>query len=69
MTTLPHFVQDDSGAVTVDWVALTMGILLMGMVAVYAIFGNGVRSLVGEANELLLASSDVDPGPAPNINQ
>ena len=38
--------RDESGAVTVDWVALTAGILLLGIAVVYAIFREGVAPLV-----------------------
>jgi len=37
--------RDESGAVTVDWVALTAGILLLGIAVVYAIFNVGVKPL------------------------
>ena len=45
MTMFTKFLRDDSGAVTIDWVALTAGILLLGIVLVYAIFNNGVSNL------------------------
>ena len=49
------FLKDDAGAVTVDWVALTSGALLVGIMVVYAIYNNGVSSLVTSVN-------NVDPG-------
>ena len=45
-----EFFRDDTGAVTIDWVALTAGILLLGIMAVYAIFNQGVSGLVNGIN-------------------
>ena len=53
MTKLHHFLSDDAGAVTIDWVALTAGILLLGIMVVYAIFNSGVNSLVSNINSTL----------------
>ena len=53
MTKLHHFLSDDAGAVTIDWVALTAGILLLGIMVVYAIFNSGVNSLVANINSTL----------------
>jgi hypothetical protein len=47
------FLSDDAGAVTIDWVALTAGILLLGIMVVYAIFNNGVSVLVSNVNSTL----------------
>ena len=47
------FRNDDTGAVTIDWVALTAGILLLGIMVVYAIFNNGVAGLVTSINATL----------------
>ncbi len=58
MTILDTFVSDDAGAVTIDWVALTAGVLLLGIVVVYAIFNNGVSDLVNRVNSGL---SKVNP--------
>ncbi len=46
MTKLTKFLSDDAGAITIDWVALTAGVLLLGILVVYAIFNNGVSTLV-----------------------
>ncbi len=35
------FFRNESGAVTVDWVALTAAALLTGMVVLYAIYSEG----------------------------
>ena len=53
MTKFLHFLRDDAGAVTIDWVALTAGILLLGIMVVYSIFNNGVSSLVTSINSTL----------------
>lgn len=37
MTIFTKFLRDDSGAVTLDWVALTAGILLLGIAVVYGV--------------------------------
>jgi len=69
MTKFINFLSDDAGAVTIDWVALTAGILLLGIMVVYAIFNNGVSALVDKVNLTLSnIAVDISVGPAPNIN-
>ncbi len=53
MTKLTRFLSDDAGAVTIDWVALTAGVLLLGILVVYAVFNNGVSVLVSNINSTL----------------
>lgn len=53
MLTFHHFLSDEDGAVTIDWVALTAGILLLGIAVIYAIFSEGVDPLVGKINSSL----------------
>ncbi len=53
MIQFTKFLSDDTGAVTIDWVALTAGILLLGILVVYSIFNNGVQSLVTNINSTL----------------
>lgn len=61
------FLSDESGAVTIDWVALTAGILLLGITLVYAIFNNGVGDLAGNINSnLSAAGANVNTGSAPS---
>lgn len=48
-----QFLNDDAGAITVDWVALTAGVLVVGIMVVYAIYNNGVSSLVSNVNSNL----------------
>ncbi len=63
MTTFIKFLSDDAGAVTIDWVALTAGILLLGIMVVYAIFNNGVAGLVNSINSTLASvTTDVSLG-------
>ncbi len=64
------FLSDTDGAITVDWVALTAGVLLVGIMVVYAIANNGVSSLVSEVNSTLDGENfDPDIGTAEQINQ
>ncbi|MEM0987794.1 MAG: hypothetical protein AAGK00_02865 [Pseudomonadota bacterium] len=65
---LRKFLRDDSGAVTIDWVALTAGILLLGIAVVYAIFNQGVSPLVSSINSNLATAVTVNVGPAPVLN-
>ena len=63
------FLSDDVGAVTIDWVALTAGILLLGIMVVYAIFNNGVSTLVSNVNSTLIGvSTGVSIGTITNQN-
>ena len=51
--------DDDTGAVTIDWVAITAAVLLLGIMVVYAIFNGGVSSLVSNINSTLVATTIV----------
>jgi hypothetical protein len=65
MTKFTKFLSDDAGAVTIDWVALTAGILLLGIMVVYAIFNNGVAGIVLNINSTLSdVSTAVNTGTA-----
>jgi len=69
MTKFRDFLIDDAGAVTIDWVALTAGILLLGIMVVYAIFNNGVSPLVSSINDTLgNVTVNVNTGTTPDIN-
>ncbi len=50
MTIFAQFIRDEAGAVTIDWVALTAGVLLLGIAVVYAIFEVGVIDVVDTIN-------------------
>lgn len=62
MTMFTKFLRNESGAVTIDWVALTAGILLLGIAVVYGIFREGVEPLYGKINVAL--STATVSGPA-----
>jgi Flp pilus assembly pilin Flp len=51
--------KNESGAVTVDWVALTAGIIVVGLAIVWFIMDEGVDVLAGKIVDGLVA---VDPG-------
>ncbi len=64
---MTKFLIDDTGAVTIDWVALTAGILLLGIMVIYAIFNNGVASLVSNINSTLAGvTTNVSTGFVPS---
>jgi len=52
MHKLNHFLSDDSGAVTVDWVVLTAGITGLGMATV-GVVSTGMSDLSGDINAQL----------------
>jgi Flp pilus assembly pilin Flp len=56
---LRRFAANESGAVTVDWVALTAGIIVVGLAIVWYIMDQGVDVLAGKIVTGLVA---VDPG-------
>lgn len=54
------FMSEETGAVTVDWVTLSAGVLLLGIAVVYAIFVYGVDLYVSDINgELNKASGGI----------
>lgn len=69
MSKFTKFLSDESGAVTIDWVALTAGILLLGIAVVYAIFNGGVSPLIDSINSNLSIAVTANTGAAPTINQ
>lgn len=58
-----RFMKDQSGAVTVDWVALTAAVVVIGIGLTYAVFGSsdgGVGGLVNNlTKELGTAASNI----------
>ena len=64
---LSKFMGDESGAVTIDWVALTAGILLLGIAVVYGVFEGGVKPLAesinGHLSKAVEVPSSVADGP------
>lgn len=62
-----QFVSNERGAATIDWVALTAGVLLIGVAMVYSIFNNGVGDTASSiSSSLEAAGANVDTGVAPN---
>jgi hypothetical protein len=59
---LRKFLGDDTGAVTIDWVALTAGILLLGIAVVYGVFEGGVKPLAESINSNLSRAVAVPAG-------
>jgi hypothetical protein len=55
------FLCDDSGAVTIDWVSLTAGILLLGIAVVYGVYQGGVSPLTGSINGNLAGAGNNVP--------
>ena len=53
------FLNDDSGAVTVDWVVLTAAIVGLG-IAVLTSVGGGTTSLAGKIETSLSATNPLD---------
>lgn len=48
-----RFRRDETGAVTVDWVALTAGIVVIGIAITYTIFNGGINDIAVEINDTL----------------
>ncbi len=44
--------NDERGAVTIDWVTLTAGILLLGLMVVYSVMSNSAGYLMDEFEDL-----------------
>jgi len=63
------FLRDCNGAVTIDWVTLTSTVLLVGIMVVFAIYNNGVSSLVSNVNSTMQNNDlGVDVGLIENQN-
>jgi hypothetical protein len=56
---IEKFLRDESGAVTIDWVSLTAGGLLLGIAVVYGIYQGGVLPLSESINSNLGNAADV----------
>lgn len=63
---------DQTGAVTVDWVALSASILLLGIIVVYSIFNTSADSMTDLFNAVDEEFTGIAEGNAqnvPNFNQ
>lgn len=58
MVDLRRFLRDETGAINVDWVTLTAGVIVVGIVIVFAVYKAGVAPLVVEVNASVLADLD-----------
>lgn len=56
--TLTSFIQDDAGAVTVDWVVLTAALVGLGF-AVMSTFGEGIGVVATDMTETLIEMEPV----------
>ena len=62
-----RFASREDGAITIDWVAITAGVLLLGITLVYALYNNGVASTSSSINSSLISmGSGVDTGAPPS---
>ncbi len=69
MARFARFLKDDAGAITIDWVAITAGVLLVGIVVVFTIYNHGVGPLVVNMNQTLGTDLPaVDTGEAADCN-
>ena len=62
------FLNDETGAVTIDWVALSSGILLLGIALIYGIFNTGVSNAAKNINASLDGVAFASVGSPPNLN-
>ena len=68
MTKFNKFLSDNAGAITVDWVALTAVVLLLGIMVFYAIGNDGVSkvtskfkpTLSGESANVIIGTIDLE---------
>jgi len=61
------FIDDESGAVTIDWVALAAGILILGIAVVFNIFSEGVEPVVASIEDrLAVRAPALTPAPVPS---
>ncbi|MEM7497360.1 MAG: hypothetical protein AAF371_05130 [Pseudomonadota bacterium] len=54
------FLKADDGAVTIDWVALAAGLLILG-VAMVALLQDEVQTIVNEMELIYLTADDIQP--------
>lgn len=54
---LRAYLATEDGAVTIDWVSLTAGVLLLGIIVILSIYSNGVSPLARSVNDTLSNAS------------
>lgn len=71
---LRAFASDKRGAVTVDWVALTAAIVVIGIGLAYGVFGTGstgvtglVETFAGSSGELAQAGTNISGAVATSL--
>ncbi len=68
MTKFTEFFSDDAGATTIDWLVLTAGVMLLGIMVVYTIGNDGVSkitskfkpALSGESTNVIIGTIDLE---------
>lgn len=50
---LKNFLHDEIGAITIDWVTLTAGLLVVAMAVVFSILSNGWSPVANSINDNL----------------
>ena len=66
MTQFSTFLSDEAGVVTIDWVAVTASILLLGLAVIFSVFNDGVTPAANGINSTL-SSMDIEV-PANTLN-
>ncbi|WP_179378757.1 Flp family type IVb pilin [Jannaschia marina] len=64
LRTINAFINDESGAVTVDWVVLTAALVGLGL-AVMSVVSGGIQNLSGDVGQTL-ANQDPVASPFPS---
>lgn len=62
------FISNEDGGVTIDWVFITGGILLLGIAVVFGVFNQGVSTLATSINTEV-ATTLINPELAPSPDQ
>ena len=57
------FLQNDRGAISIDWVVLGAGVLLIGVILVYGLYSGGVSSVSKTVNATLKDAGSVTATP------
>lgn len=52
------FLQDETGAITTDWVALTSALVIVAIIVTFALFSEGITPLTGSINAQIETGSE-----------